>query len=410
MLGAHNDLTAVKRLEEQADSGRVAADAANEELRTFAYSIAHDMKAPANTLYSLLNRLSMMMPVDRQAPQRQLMNMSLQTIDRMRVPVDDVLEYTRVVGAETAYQSIDLTNVANEVSVSLLAILRLRVPPLQSIRCQRLMQMQCKCGRSCKTLSATPSSSIAMVCRRKCGCLLVQKASSADCIVLSVQDNGVGIPDWTCRTASSPCSRGCICMMSSPALGLGLALMPAHRCQSWRWQHQGCFDAGCRLHFFCGPADQAAQSEHGHGHRKSICILTPKTRRSSTAILIDDEQVDQILYKMVIDESGLVQSLMSFRYAQEALDYLQKPDRPEIDVIFLDINMPRMTGFEFLEAATAELGASFAKIVVVMLTTSMNPDDEERARQFPVVKEYIHKPLQKEHLERVVELLAEHKG
>ena len=130
----------------------------------------------------------------------------------------------------------------------------------------------------------------------------------------------------------------------------------------------------------------------------------------STAILVDDEQVDQILYKMVIDESGLVQSLMSFRYAQEALDYLLKPNRPEIDVIFLDINMPRMTGFEFLEAATAELGESFAKIVVVMLTTSMNPDDEDRARQFPVVKEYIHKPLQKEHLERGVELLAEHKG
>ena len=72
--------------------------------------------------------------------------------------------------------------------------------------------------------------------------------------------------------------------------------------------------------------------------------------------------------------------------------------------------MPRMTGFEFLEAATVALGDSFAKIVVVMLTTSMNPDDEERARKFPVVKEYIHEPLQKEHLDRVVQLLAEHKG
>ena len=128
-----------------------------------------------------------------------------------------------------------------------------------------------------------------------------------------------------------------------------------------------------------------------------------------TAILIDDEQVDQILYKMVIDESGLVKTLMSFRYAQEALDYLLQPDCPEIDVIFLDINMPRMTGFEFLEAATEKLGDSFAKIVVVMLTTSMNPDDQARAHQFPVVKEYIHKPLQKQHLERVAELLVEHK-
>lgn len=104
------------------------------------------------------------------------------------------------------------------------------------------------------------------------------------------------------------------------------------------------------------------------------------------APLINDEQVDQILYKMDLDESGLVQSLMSFRHAQEALEYLQKPDRAEIDVIFLDINMPCMTGFEFLEAAAA-LGDSFAKIVVVMLTTSINPDDEMRARQFPVVKE-----------------------
>ena len=40
------------------------------------------------------------------------------------------------------------------------------------------------------------------------------------------------------------------------------------------------------------------------------------------ALLMDDEQVDQILYKMVIDQPGLVQSFMSFRYAQEALDYL----------------------------------------------------------------------------------------
>ena len=193
MLGAHNDLTAVKRLEEQADSGRVAADAANEELRTFAYSIAHDMKAPANTLYSLLNRLSMMMPVDRQAPQRQLMNISLQTIDRMRVPVDDVLEYTRVVGAETAYQSIDLTNVANEV-VSVLAGdieatgATVTIDPLPTIDADA-MQMRA-------LLQNLVSNAIKF--NRDSVPPEVQVSSSSGkqrgVIVLSVQDNGVGIP------------------------------------------------------------------------------------------------------------------------------------------------------------------------------------------------------------------------
>lgn len=193
MLGAHNDLTAVKRLEEQADSGRVAADAANEELRTFAYSIAHDMKAPANTLYSLLNRLSMMMPVDRQAPQRQLMNISLQTIDRMRVPVDDVLEYTRVVGAETAYQSIDLTNVANEV-VSVLAGdievtgATVTIDPLPTIDAaamqmpallQKLVSNALKFNRDSVPPEVQVSSS---------------SGKQRGVIVLSVQDNGVGIP------------------------------------------------------------------------------------------------------------------------------------------------------------------------------------------------------------------------
>lgn len=130
-------------------------------------------------------------------------------------------------------------------------------------------------------------------------------------------------------------------------------------------------------------------------------------RPIQTVLLIDDEQVDQILYKMVIKDSGLVQNLVSFRYADEALEFLRDPDVPDIDVIFLDINMPRMNGFEFLEAATNELGEAFAKIVVVMLTTSLDPYDVERAKKFAVVKDYIHKPLEKKHLDLVVKLLSE---
>ena len=124
-------------------------------------------------------------------------------------------------------------------------------------------------------------------------------------------------------------------------------------------------------------------------------------------MLIDDESVDQKLYRRVVESSGLVNTLHQFMDAESALAFLAEDGRPQIDAILLDINMPRMSGFDFLEAATAEFGDNFTKVAVIMLTTSARPEDEARARQFPVVKDYINKPLAREHLEKIAELLAQ---
>lgn len=128
----------------------------------------------------------------------------------------------------------------------------------------------------------------------------------------------------------------------------------------------------------------------------------PKIAR---VMLIDDESFDQLLYKRVIARSGLVGEVTSFLYADEALAYLTAPDSKAVDVIFLDINMPRMNGFEFLDAATAALGPEFAKMVVVMLTTSLERRDRERALTYPVVRRFITKPLTVDHLAEVAVLL-----
>lgn len=125
-------------------------------------------------------------------------------------------------------------------------------------------------------------------------------------------------------------------------------------------------------------------------------------KKIKLAVLIDDEEIDQRQYTRVMERSGLVEEVLTFTYADQALDHLKANKALEVDLILLDINMPRMNGFEFLTRATDELGAHFAKSVVVMLTTSLNPGDRERAESFPVVKDYINKPLTVEHLQNIV--------
>ncbi len=123
--------------------------------------------------------------------------------------------------------------------------------------------------------------------------------------------------------------------------------------------------------------------------------------------MIDDEPVDQWLYRRTIEQSGLVEELHQFTSGQDALDFLEARPGDSIDAILLDVRMPEMNGFEFLDAATAQLGDRFAAVVVIMLTTSLDPKDRARAEQLELVKDYLNKPLTSEGLTRVVELIAE---
>ena len=128
------------------------------------------------------------------------------------------------------------------------------------------------------------------------------------------------------------------------------------------------------------------------------------TQSIGTVMVVDDEEIDHFLYKRVLTRSGLVGNIIMFTYPDEALEYLKSTDREPIDVLLLDINMPRMTGFEFLDKATAELGDRLAKLLVIVLSTSLNPEDIERAYRYPVVKEYINKPLSMDKVESIAQL------
>lgn len=128
------------------------------------------------------------------------------------------------------------------------------------------------------------------------------------------------------------------------------------------------------------------------------------------AILIYDQAFDQKMYKRILQRSGLVEEVMCFQVADLALNYLCSDAVREIDVIFLDIHMPRMNGFEFLERATALLGDALAHVCVVMLTTSQHAADQARADTFHRLRGYLHKPLTDADVAHIADLVAEHRA
>ncbi|GGA96947.1 response regulator [Puia dinghuensis] len=114
-------------------------------------------------------------------------------------------------------------------------------------------------------------------------------------------------------------------------------------------------------------------------------------------LLIDDDEPTNFLNKLTLEQAGCARQIHVAQSGQEALDYLRNAN-PRPDLIFLDINMPAMDGWEFLERYRNLPAAKKADIVLIMLTTSLNPDDEIRTRSIPEVSGFENKPLSHDQL------------
>lgn len=127
--------------------------------------------------------------------------------------------------------------------------------------------------------------------------------------------------------------------------------------------------------------------------------------RLNCILLIDDDEPTNFLNKMTLEQTGCTRHIRVAQSGQEALDYLRGcgPDKtsssPRPDLIFLDINMPAMNGWEFLDRYRMLPSAKKADIVLIMLTTSLNPDDELKTRAIPEVAGFENKPLSQDRMQ-----------
>lgn len=194
MLGAHSDITALKTSEENAKAAWRAADAANEELRTFAYSVSHDLKAPANTLQLLLSEMDTHMGAGFDDEGRSLFTMCTQTVDRMKALIEYLLDYTRIIGMTPELESVPLSEAVQDAISNLKANIDQRgaqivvgpLPNIMAVRPQMNVYFQNLISNAIKYCPAdrTPQVHVGM-----------PQATEDGDLSIVVRDNGIGIPE-----------------------------------------------------------------------------------------------------------------------------------------------------------------------------------------------------------------------
>lgn len=131
-------------------------------------------------------------------------------------------------------------------------------------------------------------------------------------------------------------------------------------------------------------------------------------KKLNTILLIDDDQATNFLHKLVIKKADCTENIHIELNGESALNYLntqQDGKYPSPDLIFLDINMPRMNGWAFLEEYHTLHQDKRGVAVIVMLTTSLNPDDLELSKKFSEISEFKNKPMTQE---MVIDIIRRH--
>ena len=125
--------------------------------------------------------------------------------------------------------------------------------------------------------------------------------------------------------------------------------------------------------------------------------------------IIDDDKIYHFTIKKTIQQIDIANNLLSFYNGEEAINFLDEAisnSQNMPDVILLDMNMPVMDGWQFMENYVLLKPKIGKKIQIYMVSSSVYEEDIERAKSISEISDYIIKPITKSQLFQISEALA----
>ena len=124
-----------------------------------------------------------------------------------------------------------------------------------------------------------------------------------------------------------------------------------------------------------------------------------------TLILVDDDEIIVYLTKRTIKDTNLVELIKVFGNGKDVINYLKEnSSNPDLlpDIIFLDLFMPIMDGWDFLDEYAKIKPKITKSITIYIITSSVSPDDINRAKNISDVSDYLIKPITKENFIEII--------
>ncbi|WP_055442454.1 response regulator [Lacinutrix himadriensis] len=125
--------------------------------------------------------------------------------------------------------------------------------------------------------------------------------------------------------------------------------------------------------------------------------------------IVDDDDIYQFTIKKTIKSLNIAKNIIAFSDGEEALNFMIENlnnDEELPDVILLDINMPIMDGFQFMEEYIKIKPKLGKKIIIYMVSSSVDTSDIERAKKISEVSDYIIKPIKENQLTTILTELS----